>query len=54
MVCMITFSYENDFCGSYPRNAHGYTCASIDEMYCKGERTMDFLSPAGWLCPSWY
>lgn len=34
-------------------NAHGYTCASIDEMYCKGERTMDFLSPAGWLLAVW-
>lgn len=31
------------------RSEAGYKCATIDVEYCPGERTMDFLSPAGFL-----
>ena len=32
----------------YPlRTAEGYSCATIDNMYCPGSKTMDFLSAPG-------
>ena len=31
------------------RTSSGYSCAKIDEIYCSGERTMNFLSEAGFL-----
>ena len=36
------------------RSGYGYKCCTIDELYFQGQRTMDFLSPAGFLFPGYF
>lgn len=47
--CPTKHFLEDSYRGTFLRTSRGYSSTKFDEIFCPGERTMNFLSSAGFL-----